>query len=365
VSPALDVLVIGGGPAGAVTALELARAGHTVRLIERGDYTDLRIGETLAPPGYAILGELGLTEAFEAQSHGRSKLIRSVWEDEELREIDYADDPLGPWWHLDRRRFDTLLVDAAERAGAVVDRRARVRGLVREAGWWRATLVHDEDAIALEARFVVDATGRASSIARSAGATRIAHDELVGLVGIPTSLEDREFYTMTEVTDDGWWYSALLPGERYVAIFMTDADLVPKGRAPLSAFWRTNLDKAKHTQSRLTNASLPPEARAVSANSAMLEPSFGDGWIAVGDASLSFDPISGAGIWHALDSARRAAYAVSADLAREQGALEEYAVEEREAFASYLEAHVARYQRVRRWPAAPFWRRRHAIAMPV
>ena len=46
----LDLLIIGGGPAGAAAAITAAHIGWRVALVERTTYDDVRIGETFAPP---------------------------------------------------------------------------------------------------------------------------------------------------------------------------------------------------------------------------------------------------------------------------------------------------------------------------
>src|SRR5262249_57907906 len=119
---------------------------------------------------------------------------------------------------------------------------------------------------------LVDATGRAAWLARRQGARRVACDRLVGVVGVfPTAgaLPDRR--TLIEAGPDGWWYSALLPGQRLVAAYMTDADLLPRARGDLAGFWRAQLRETPATRLRLEACAPGPALRVVAAGSFRLD----------------------------------------------------------------------------------------------
>jgi len=74
----VDVLVVGGGPAGTATALALRRYGFNVVVLERSDYKNTRIGETLLPAIREPLVNLGLWELFLSDSHLPSFGIHSA-----------------------------------------------------------------------------------------------------------------------------------------------------------------------------------------------------------------------------------------------------------------------------------------------
>src|SRR4051794_7781339 len=61
--PDTDVLIIGGGPAGATTGMLLARAGVKSIVLEKVTHPRFHIGESLLPRNFQLLHELGLMEA--------------------------------------------------------------------------------------------------------------------------------------------------------------------------------------------------------------------------------------------------------------------------------------------------------------
>src|SRR5579863_7152685 len=147
-----DVLVVGGGPAGAVTGMCLARAGARVAIVEATGYDADRFGETVPPEINPVLRELGLWEPFQELGPVESPGIVSNWGTGAAVEQDFVWNPHGSGWRVDRNVFDAMLLRQAAWAGArvLVHRRARVPE--RANGVW----IMDE----VRARFVVDAAGK-------------------------------------------------------------------------------------------------------------------------------------------------------------------------------------------------------------
>jgi flavin-dependent dehydrogenase len=102
--------------------------------------------------------------------------------------------------------------------------------------------------------------------------------------------------------------------------------------------------------------------RGANAGSARLDRFVGDGWIAAGDAALSFDPLSSQGILTALYTGMRAGQALHAHLAGDETALAPYADRLEEIHRAYEQNRTVFYGFEQRWAQAPFWRRRHLVA---
>ncbi len=360
----VDVVVLGGGPAGTATAIVLAGFGWSVTILERSHYESTRIGDTLPPEVKQPLMALGLWESFLADNPVKSPGTASAWGQAELYDHDFIVNPHGPGWHVDRRRFDSMLARAAEESGAEVLRGARRISLTCGAcAAWHVGAIVDGQRLERQAALVVDATGRSASPARRLAGHRIVYDRLVGLVGFTSVGENAgDRRTLVEAIEGGWWYSAPLPNGQQIGVFMTDADFLPTGPAGCAAFWRDQMQQSRYTRARIGRGALAASPRVVAACSSRSPIVAADDWITVGDAAAAFDPLSSQGVSWALESGLMAAEAIDGRLRGHPEALALYARQVEHGFIRYLEMYGDYYCRERRWPNSPFWRRRHAPA---
>jgi 2-polyprenyl-6-methoxyphenol hydroxylase-like FAD-dependent oxidoreductase len=166
-----DVVVVGGRCAGAPTAMLLARAGLSVRLLERSArLDDVVSGHLIKPTGVARLRRWKLLDTVLATGCPRLD-DRVLWLDgQPLR----APAPGQGACSVAPRRtvLDPILLAAAGQAGAEVEMGVSVHGVLREGG--RVTGVRTS-AGQRRARLVIGADGRNSRIARLVGA-KTYHD---------------------------------------------------------------------------------------------------------------------------------------------------------------------------------------------
>jgi flavin-dependent dehydrogenase len=358
----VDVAVLGGGPAGAAIALEFLNRGYSTAVIERSNYGGARIGETLPPAIQTVLADLGIWDRFLAEKHSPSFGIRSAWGGDELRENDFIFSPYGSGWHIDRARFDAMLARCAEEAGAAVYRDARLASCEsQECETWKLEIAHADQSHSFIAKFLIDATGRASYAARKQGARRLSWDRLIGVVCFFSLTSQQSLIdssTLIEAVEDGWWYSAGLPGSGLVLAFMTDADLYARALNKARNYWSQQLAITKHTRLRVENFRQTSGPHIVPANSSRLDRATNGSWLAIGDAAIAFDPLSGQGVFKALQSASRAAESIDRHWKGDASALIQYALSVEQDFDRYLLKRRVFYAREQRWPRASFWQSR-------
>ncbi|MGF7212774.1 flavin-dependent dehydrogenase [Skermanella aerolata] len=357
----VDVVVVGGGPAGATAALTLARSGLSVLLVERSTRWPIRTGEGLPPMARPLLESLGLWERFRAAGHLPSSGNRSAWGSSELFETDFIFNPYGHGWHLDRSVFDAMIVAAAEQAGVLRLSATRVAWEPTAAGG--ALRIHqDGRELTATARAVLDCSGQAAAIVHRLGARRIHRDKLVAVVALhrPGRGGDVDSTTLVEAAPDGWWYTALLPGDRRVFVYLTDGDLLDVRAARDVTEWLARLKRTDHLQQiheRFEYKVLVPPT-IVPAGSSKLCPAAGDGWIAAGDSAISFDPLSSQGIVTAMSLGQQAALSMLNAWKGDVDAITSYLSTIDRLERDYMARRHRYYALERRWAESPFWSRR-------
>ncbi|MEV4367717.1 FAD-dependent monooxygenase [Nonomuraea sp. NPDC049637] len=363
----VDVAVVGSGPAGATAALHLARQDARVLLVGRHRKRAISIGEGLPPAAQPLLETLGLWERFLAGGHLPSYGNRSAWGAAELTDTDFIFSPYGHGWHLNRRAFDAMFVDAARDSGAVLACATHVKwesagagGVLRLRDTTKEMVIH--------ADALLDCSGRAAVVAQRLGARRIHEDKLVAISvlhtpGIPG---DADATTMVEAQPEGWWYTALLPQGRRIFVYLTDGDL-PGVRAVRDLeHWLTRLRQTEHIRRLHQQFQYQPLVgpEIFAAGSSLLHPPGGEHWLAAGDAAISADPLSSQGIITAISTGHRAAMAIAGAMDGDPHAVDSYLSAVGQLARHYLTERAKYYAAEQRWATSPFWRRRAVNVRP-
>jgi len=365
-----DVIVVGAGPAGAALACRL-RPRYRVLLLERRRLQTREqappIGESLPGAAQTLLRRFGLFERFLADGHAERTAMVACWDSPAPVWFDPLRDPSGPGWHLDRRRFDDSLRAAALAAGAVLQQGCGRLALGRSDGQWQlrsARLGQGHRAPVL-----IDASGRSGSMARRLGLARRQDDALICLsIHLPPVAHDHDRCTRLCADVSGWWYSVRLPCGRRVLAFHLDGD-------------DPELSSLRHAAALLAKArSHPLLAEVLPANAGYgqgavpVPPVFGrpagsatldlaalqaiDGFYAVGDAAIAFDPIASQGLFHAMASAEATAKAIDRQFAGQAMPQAATIAELAAVYARYRSHLHATYAGPRRFWSHPFWARR-------
>ena len=333
---AVDVAIVGAGPAGAAAAVHLARAGHHVTLLERSPAWHWRAcGVFSSPVTVDALRRLQFDEATLAETLQPIAAMQVEVAGGAAFSLTYGDD--GSLAHsavgFDRRRLDETLLAMARDAGAEVRTGVSVVTATMGGATQGLSLRLDDGSDSLEARVVIGADGLRSTVARAAGVARSARlGRRIGLtfhVNDPRPPEARRNARMV-VLPDAYCGLAPVPGGRLnVGIVLHGARwrqrLADIGAAAavsevLAAVPRTADDPVDWAARERTD----PIEGAVPLGHRVAHRA-GDGWLLIGDAAGFLDPLTGEGLHRALISAELAAEVVDAHLRGGTRGLQPYA----------------------------------------
>jgi flavin-dependent dehydrogenase len=360
-----DVVVVGGGPAGAATAHYLAVKGLTVAVLERSSYEEWRVGETLPPQIKTELIKMGVWPRFLSQNFASSLEMRWSWGTSATTEHNFLFNPYGSPWHVNRQKFDCMLFELARESGADVAVRTTVLTVQKQPCGHILSINNNGYQTTIECRFLVDSTGQAASIAHSLGARRLRYDNLLGAIAIYQVDQSPEPILLVEAVENGWWYSVPLCPQRLLAGFISDGDIMGTFSRNKSNWWTDELAASSHTRNRVGAANLAGEVVKRIASTGLLAPIFTHSWVAVGDAASSYDPLSGSGVAKALHFAPLAANAIAAALEKELDPIRAYTEAVKLDFSKYLQQRLAVYKNETRWSQSNFWQRRHNESVKI
>jgi geranylgeranyl reductase family protein len=316
--PDQDVIVVGAGPAGAMAALVLARAGVRVRAIDRARFPRFKLcGDSVNPGTLGILGRLGLGAVVEGALPVDGMIVTS--ESGTRCQGRYGNGQQGCM--ISRHRLDHALLTAARAAGACVDEGVLVQAPTVESGRVNGVEVTDADRRhVLRARIVIAADGASSRVARALGLARHAPRPRRWAVGA-------YFADVAPADGAGRFGEMHLRPGRYIGIAplpggVTNACVVTADRAALRDPARL-LQDTLHTDPQLSDrftgariltrpACLGPLAVEATCGGA-------PGLLLAGDAGGFIDPMTGDGLRFALRGGELAAHAALTALEHGRG----------------------------------------------
>jgi flavin-dependent dehydrogenase len=355
----LDVAILGGGPAGCAAAIRLAQAGKSVGIFERSSNNKDRVGEVVPPEIHRYLHMLGLWEKFQRDQHLPLNGITSRWGSNVPTETDSIFNPVGHGWVLDREVFDRMLASSAIEVGALLYRGSRVFYCERKSKSWQIEAKSANGIQLVTAEWIINAAGRIASIKGIDCGRLMSHPLIAAARYLPSKEETPAAgcRLRIETTCDGWWYSVRLPRGRVVVAHLTDANCFVGKASQREMLWNARWRDTAMSLGLPSPGNLAP-LRYCPASTSRARFIAGDSWIAIGDAAVGLDPLSGHGILQALRSALDAANAIAAPAFERANRIEKYVQEESRRFDEALQLANAYYRAERRWPSSEFWSRR-------
>lgn len=313
-----DIIVIGGGPGGAIAAFTLASAGHDVVLIDKQSFPrEKACGDGLSSSAVSFLGQLGLEDVLTgAQQIDDTRLILD-WRRERKRSLSRA--PRSPKCSccLPRRTFDDALVEHARRAGARLLNAMVTEPILREGNAVGVKLVHNGVQASVSASYIVAADGATSRLRRVMA--------FPSRPGAPSSYAARRYVLTQEslepifdlyapVTDPFAGYGWVFPVSKHVANigigYVTARGLPrPPPITDLLDSFLVSLQRHRGSEFGSLKPMSPTRGAPVGIGFSAGRCEAG-GVIFVGDAARTCDPITGEGIDQAMRSAHISALAL-------------------------------------------------------
>lgn len=158
----IDALIIGGGPAGATTALLLANAGWSVTLVEKKIFPRRKVcGEFISATSLPLLEKLGIADFYLSHGGPEVRRVGLFAADTVLASaMPPANDSINHWGRaLGREHLDTKLLDIAKLAGVNIWQPSVVKTLERHADLFTCTIASDNKIKKISARIVIMANG--------------------------------------------------------------------------------------------------------------------------------------------------------------------------------------------------------------
>lgn len=282
-----EVLIVGGGPAGAAAAIACAQGGLRTRLMEREAETvsmQDKPGEGLHPGVASILGELGVTDRLIEVTRARFPGVWVGWNQAPRFEA-FGADGNGPWlgYQVCRRSFDAMLRQHARDCGAEILCGQPLLDPLVEAG---AVVGARTAQASIRCRLLIDCSGPARWLARKLPLPdRSASPPLAVRYGYVRGAAPARDHAPALVSDrTGWTWTARV-GDGLYQWARLDFDRKQSRRGWLPAEF-----------SRLARAGASRGADATW----RVAPAAGPGWLLAGDAAANLDPTSSKGVLKAL-----------------------------------------------------------------
>jgi len=309
-----DAIVIGGGPAGSIAALALARRGRRAIVLEKDQFPRFHIGESFLPATFDRLRELGLEPALRELPHvPKFGAEFAMGSGGTHLEIEFADGfcPGAETFNIERSVFDAMLLQEAGRGGAEVRQGVSVKQILSLADGDVRILT---DAGEIRGRYLLDASGQGTVIGRHLGTRKTAEEPHLRKVAYFNQFQNvwrpsgpKQGHPLIAMMDEGWFWMIPL-NERVTSVGMVlDAEVSRRigqdEKIASDQMLAWGIARCPAVNERMREATGAKMNRVAADFSYSCRPYAGEGYFLVGDSATFMDPIFSTGVSVAVNGA--------------------------------------------------------------
>lgn len=323
-----DVLIIGAGPAGCTAATILAEEkGRKVIVLEKEHFPRYHVGESLIPHCWDTLNRLGMTDRLDEKGFQVKQSVQFVDQGGELSTpfyfSEHTDHPRAKTWQVDRKTFDTMMMERAREAGAEVREGIKVLDFIEQDGVVVGVRAEDEAGKGFELRAPVtmDASGRDALFQRKKKWRK--RDPKLNKIAIWTLYKgakrdpgvDEGATTVAYVKGKGWFWNIPLKDDIVSTGIVAERDYLYRDGRDLAEIYEREIKENKWVEEHLSEGQQFGEYWVTGEYSYRAENCATDGLVLIGDAFAFLDPVFSSGVYLALTTGSLGADAVEKALA--------------------------------------------------
>ena len=313
----IDVLVIGAGPAGSISAAMLHKNGLSVRVVEREKFPRFVIGESLLPRCMEVLEDTDLLEPIKAKNF-QQKFGAKFMKGDKVSDFNFSDQFSNAWtwtWQVQRAEFDLALITAVEERGVPVDFETTVTAIEFLPDESSITTVQRKDGTTetIAARFIVDASGYGRVIPRLFNLDKPSSLDprkaiFAHVNDIHRNNHDEPNRIIAVMYAPGVW-TWIIPFSTGVTSlgFVGNFEFFDAISGDQSDKFRACIEGNEYLKKRFGDVSWVFEPRKLESWSATTDKFYGKGFVLTGNVTEFLDPIFSSGVMFATVSSHMAA----------------------------------------------------------
>ena len=306
-----DVIIIGAGPAGAISAAKLNKHGFSILILEKMEFPRFVIGESLLPKCMNYLEELDLLSAIESENF-QVKTGATFFHNDSVYEFEFKNKYTEGWdytYQVKRADFDHALIKAVEAKGVEVEFNATVisvdstkeRQLVEYTDFKGNTLK-------VESRFLIDASGYGRVLPRLFNLQKPVTSKNRAAIFAHITDTNKSFKAATNIyiqaskDNSSWVWSIPFSDETCSVGIVGDIEYIEQCAKNNSENFLDSLRKFPSMKERFSESNLVINPKKIINYSVSVTKLHGDGFVLCGNATEFLDPIFSSGVTLAMSS---------------------------------------------------------------